>query len=415
MKRRKKRCWASSDAQGGVARRPRSVPRSGAGPGLRRARWPALLLAAALLAPSAARGQPTQEAISREVSVFAFSSAPAPAQAISREVSVFNLVLPPTPLQAISREVSVFNLVSPPTPLQAISREVSVFNLVSPPVPLQAISREVSVLSVLLPPVPLQAVSREVSVFSLVLPPVPLQAVSREVSVFILTQPSAPPEAISREVSVLFLNPVFARLGRGAAFEGTSNALPVELVTARPLTNLELTVVMPPSVVTGVSLEPIIPQICSSTVTPLAGGLVRLEFAACPNQSLSGTQQIAWLQFTVASNRPSAFVPLPFTSVGGEDNQGYTACMFGQAGRLVMVGQETLLDCVFGTNRQPMLLLYGIPPATYALDWRADLAGGAWETVLSSLSLTNICQPIEPPPSSSPANFYRAAKLSGGP
>jgi hypothetical protein len=324
-----------------VARQPLPVPRSGAGLGLPWARWPALLLATALLAPSASRSQPTYEAISREVSVFGLSQ-------------------PSAPLEAISHEVSVFGLSQPSAPLETISREVSVFGL---------------------------------------------------------SQPSAPLEAISREVSVLNdLNPAWVSLGGGLLLQGASGVLPVNLRTARPLTNLELTVVAPPGLLTGVSLEPIIPQICSGTVTPLAGGLLRLELGACPSQWLSGTQQIAWLQFTVASNQPSAFVWPALTGLQGTDNQGYGVAVFGQQpGRLVVVGQEPLLDCVFGTNQQPTLVLYGIPAATYALDWRADLAGGAWQTVLTGLSLTNISQPIQPPPSSSPANFYRAAKLSGGP
>ena|ERR1039458_1680161 len=84
-----------------------------------------LLLAAGLFAHLSASGQTsTNDAISREVSIFN-SGLPSPAtittnvEAISREVSVFNSGLPSpatitTNVEAISRELSVFNFGVPP-------------------------------------------------------------------------------------------------------------------------------------------------------------------------------------------------------------------------------------------------------------------------------------------------------------
>jgi hypothetical protein len=100
-----------------------------------------LLLATGLFTHLTASGQTsTNDAISREVSIFNYGvpSVATNAEAISREVSIFNYGVPSvtTNVEAISREVSVFNFKVPlvVTNAEAISRELSVFNYGVPPV-----------------------------------------------------------------------------------------------------------------------------------------------------------------------------------------------------------------------------------------------------------------------------------------
>ena len=103
-------------------------------------------LAVMLFCSSAANAQ-TNDAVSREVSVFNFGEASAPVEAISREVSLFNFGSPSAAVEAVSRELSVFNFGAPSATIEAVSREVSVFNFGEPSVAIEAISREVSVLN----------------------------------------------------------------------------------------------------------------------------------------------------------------------------------------------------------------------------------------------------------------------------
>ena len=80
------------------------------------------------------------------------------------------------------------------------------------------------------------------------------------------------------------------------------------------------------------------------------------------------------------------------------------------SGRLVVVGEEPLLECVRGTNAQPQLILYGKPAITCAIEWRADLVVGSWVNVLTGLTVpTNLWLSVSPPPSAGAMNFYRAA------
>src|ERR1019366_7684275 len=111
--------------------------------------------------------------------------------------------------------------------------------------------------------------------------------------------------------------------------------------------------------------QPIVPQICASSITPLTNSLQQLNLMACANQWLIGTQQVAWLNFTAATNQSSALVGLQFTDLRGYQPDGRSVANFApQAGRVVVVGEEPLLECVRGTTVQPQLIPYGKPGMT---------------------------------------------------
>ena len=181
------------------------------------------LLAFLILASLPSMGQ-TNDAVSREISVFNFGQSANSAEAISREVSLFNFGQPSISVEAISREASVFNFGQPATSAEAISREVSVFNFGQPTTTAEAISREVSVFNFGQPATSAEALSREVSVFNFGQPSVGIEAISREVSVF--NRGASSFDAISREVSVF--NFV------GASLRASSIIVPTDAWTDTP-------------------------------------------------------------------------------------------------------------------------------------------------------------------------------------
>ena len=200
-------------------------------------------------------------------------------------------------------------------------------------------------------------------------------------------------------------------LGQQILLAGSSGRVPIYLISTVPLTNLEMILVSPPGRLVSFSIQPIVPQICASSITPLTNSFQQLNLMACANQWLMGTQQVAWLNFTAATNQSSAFVSLQFTNLRGYEPDGTPVANFApQAGRVVVVGQEPLLECVRGTNAQPQLILYGKPAITCAIEWRANLVVGNWGNVLTGLTVpTNLWLSVSPPPSGSALNFYRAS------
>ena len=112
-----------------------------------------------------AGAQTTNDAVSREFSIFNTGLEAMAVDAESREMSVFNTGQSPTVIDAESREVSVFNNGQSPTSVDAVSREVSIFNNGQNVTAVDAESREVSVFNSGQPTAPVEAISREVSVF----------------------------------------------------------------------------------------------------------------------------------------------------------------------------------------------------------------------------------------------------------
>ena len=201
-------------------------------------------------------------------------------------------------------------------------------------------------------------------------------------------------------------------LGQQILLAGDSGRVPVNLISSVPLTNLAMTLLSPPGRLASLVLQPIVPELCSNSIAWLSNGVYRLNLVTCQGQWLIGTQQVAWLNFTTASNQSSAFAGLSFTNLAGSQPDGTPVANFApQSGRLVVLGEEPLLEMVRNTNRQPLLILYGKPASGYSVEWRTNVLSGKWQPVLTSLTVpTNLFLTFSPPPALGPDNYYRAER-----
>jgi RHS repeat-associated protein len=200
-------------------------------------------------------------------------------------------------------------------------------------------------------------------------------------------------------------------LGQQILLAGTSGRVPINLVSSLALTNLEMTLVTAPGRLTDFTIEPLVAALCTNTVVVLGGGQYRLDLVTCPGAFLIGTQQVAWLHFTAVTNQSSAFAGLAFKDLAGHQPDGNSVANFEpQSGRVVVVGEEPLLECVFATNGRPMLILYGEPASGYGIDSRTNLSNGFWQPLPTNLTLSNLWLELTPPPSPSPVNYYRAVR-----
>jgi hypothetical protein len=203
-------------------------------------------------------------------------------------------------------------------------------------------------------------------------------------------------------------------LGQQILLVGNSGRVPIYLISSVPLTNLQMTLISPPGRLVSFSIQPIVPQICATSITPLTNSLQQFNLMACASQWLIGTQQVAWLNFTAATNQSSAFAGLSFTNLAGYMPDGTPVANFApQSGRAVVVGEEPLLECVRGSNGQPSLVLYGKPASGYAIQTSTNFVAGQWATALTNLTVgTNLFLQVATPTSSSPVNFYRALRVA---
>ena len=202
-------------------------------------------------------------------------------------------------------------------------------------------------------------------------------------------------------------------LGSQVILAGDSGRVPINLISRTAMTNLEMTLVTTPSErLTNFIIEPIVPEICSTNVVPLSNALYRLSIGTCSNQWLIGTQQVAWLHFSAVSNQSSAFVNMELTDLAGREPDGTPVANFApQAGRVVVVGQEPLLEAFIATNQECALLLYSLPGTTNMLSMSGDLTIPAvlW-SVHSQVTMTNLYQLIQPVFTNSDRLFFRAQR-----
>jgi hypothetical protein len=143
----------------------------------------------------------------------------------------------------------------------------------------------------------------------------------------------------------------------------------------------------------------------------LSNSLHWLAVATCSNQWLIGTQQLAWLHFDTVANQSSALVPLVLDNSVGLQSDGTEARNFApQAGRVLVVGDEPLLEAIRTDNGEVRLILYSNLGLTNRLEFTGQLGvGPAWQPA-GELVATNLFNQLPPfvPLDEDEQRFYRA-------
>jgi hypothetical protein len=162
---------------------------------------------------------------------------------------------------------------------------------------------------------------------------------------------------------------------------------------------------------TDFNVETLVSEICETPIVPLSNALHRLSLITCPNQSLVGTQQVAWLNFTAAPGQTSAFLELQFTDLEGHQPDGGTVANFApQSGRVVVVGEEPMLELLHSTNNSALLILYGKPLYSYQLESAPSLQTPIQWAPWQQLALTNLFAPVNVAITNQ-QRFYRAVRF----
>jgi RHS repeat-associated protein len=203
---------------------------------------------------------------------------------------------------------------------------------------------------------------------------------------------------------------VVPSLGQIVLRTGEGGGVPVNLISAVPLTNLTMTVEGPTERLRDFWVEPIVPEICTNFVAPLSNSLHLLSLTTCQNQWLIGTQQVAWLHFTAASNQSSAFVHLKLDNISGFRPDGSSVLNFApQSGRVVIVGAEPLLEALCTVTNQVLLLQYALPDWTVFLEWTTNLPPSGWQRSNGVIQTNLVQQGAVLPPNGS-SLFFRAVR-----
>lgn len=229
-----------------------------------------------------------------------------------------------------------------------------------------------------------------------------------------VTDSGTPPMSNSMLFQVVVSECVQPKLGGLVLQAGQTGRLPFNLTAPTPLTNLVMTLRLPSGRLTTPSLEVTnVTMICTNWITNPVTNTYQINLASCPGRLIHVTnrmEQEGWLYVTAVSNQSSAFLWLEFDDIVGR-MLGGTLVEQGSnpAGRVVVVGEQPLLEAAWSTNRQPLLILYAKPGFGYNLGWTTNITSPPpWPTRLS-VTMSNLVQEITVPPGL-PQQFYRAWK-----
>jgi len=223
-----------------------------------------------------------------------------------------------------------------------------------------------------------------------------------------VTDNGTPPLTAAQTFRVFVPECIEAGLGSTIMQVGTTSSVPVRLLSTVALTNLTFTVVFPADRLAGFVLTPNSSQVLNQDLRLLSPGRLEVSFTLPASSVLHGPTNAASLVFTAPTNQTSIFLPLLIEDVDGwRPDGGLAANARGQAGRVVIIGREPLLEGVRGADRKPHLLLYGNPGASYTLEWRTNVASGAWHP-LDPVAMTNLVQDAHTGELSHPARFFQA-------
>jgi hypothetical protein len=202
-------------------------------------------------------------------------------------------------------------------------------------------------------------------------------------------------------------------IGTGAMLTGGTGAIPITLNAQSAVVGLSFVLRFPTNLFTAISVQPSIAAVGAASVNPLSSNSVLLNLSAATGNNLLGSQQVAQLNLTAASNQPSAFVPLQPQSPAGTNSDASLAADFSlQGGRAVIIGRQSLLDMQRaggGAN----LTLYGIPGDTYEVQSSTNIAQG-WAN-FALVPMSGLSQAFDLVHPSAPEAFFRAYSFNADP
>jgi hypothetical protein len=209
----------------------------------------------------------------------------------------------------------------------------------------------------------------------------------------------------------------FLAIGLGSIVTRTQQQTNVALTvySSAGVTNICFALEYPEDRLANLSLSIVSPRICSATVAPVSNNLAMICVSTCPGDVLLGTEAVAELRFTTLPNN-SAFVPLRLVEIAAVKDDGLPVDRVGgRDGRVIIIGNEPLLEATRGTNATVWLTLYGKPGSSYQITSssyipRAKPWPAAWK-----IGLTGLLDSFPLPDTTRPAQFFEAFEFIADP
>ncbi|MCX6921777.1 MAG: hypothetical protein NT154_00935, partial [Verrucomicrobia bacterium] len=240
------------------------------------------------------------------------------------------------------------------------------------------------------------------------------QAGSTNILQVVVTDNGTPSLSVTQAFAVIVADNMEVSLGAAGFTAGQSGCLPINLYSSIAVTNIQLTLSVPPQGLGNFGLHVLSPKLCLGNLQSLSPTQLVVTLQTCAGQSLQGVQPpVAELCFTVDAGLSTTLLPVGVEQATARTTTGAVLTSPGQTStQVAIIGRESLLLAGIAGDGTRTLTLVGRPGTTYAIEYTTNLAAPAlWirlpYRVLLSTVTTNV-PGVTPPPN---PVFYRAVEI----
>lgn len=204
---------------------------------------------------------------------------------------------------------------------------------------------------------------------------------------------------------------VSSSLGTFVVRAGDTGSIPIRIFSSAAVSRLTFGLLHPPNVLSNPAVTPLAPQIAYARLFQLNPSSSFVQITNYLGQTYQGTQDVALLTFSTAPGQRSGFVTLLITNVQARRVDGtLIANTVVQSGRVIIVGDEPLVEAIVRNDGQRAVIVYGQAGATYQIQSAPSMAlGQPWQTD-GQITLPAMSASMDVT-STNRAVFYRAMEL----
>jgi hypothetical protein len=224
------------------------------------------------------------------------------------------------------------------------------------------------------------------------------------------TDSGTPPQSNSMTFMVNVSECVEISIGSSVQQTGQSTCVPVNLFSTIGLTNLNFTLSDPTGHFTNWNITPTNSMISSATAQMVDPLHALFNLGVQNGKALQGSNGLGSICLDLLPG-PSAFVPLVPTNLGAAVSGGSSITnFFVQNGRVVVIGNQSLLEGWLDTNYNRMLTVYGNPGVSYEILTTTNLADPNSWSAIGDVPLTNLFQFISLEGETNPVQFFQVVQ-----